>query len=131
MLCRQLPPRAPDAVQRVSGAPLIRGRYTTLLVMLGVGLVLDATMRKFQSHFLNWAEEAGAPSVISRSLSLRSPVPAGVYHRAALRADPLAGTRLQRGSNTFFLLQKSWVLRLRGGRQRYRLRRPLGGIAKS
>ena len=79
--------RAPDAVQavatacpvqRVSGAPLILGRYTTLLVMLCVGLVLDATMRKFQRHFLNWAEEAGAsrvakvatPRVIPRSLSL-------------------------------------------------------------
>ena len=33
--------------------------FAYILVMLGVGLVLDATMRKFQSHFLDWAEESG------------------------------------------------------------------------
>jgi ABC-type nitrate/sulfonate/bicarbonate transport system permease component len=32
--------------------------FAYILVMLGIGLVLDATMRKFQSHFLNWAEES-------------------------------------------------------------------------
>ena len=112
--------RAPDAVQavatacpvqRVSGAPLILGRYTTLLVMLGVGLVLDATMRKFQRHFLNWAEEAGAsrvakvatPRVIPRSLSF-SPVPRPRRSLASGRATrgPGGGDRLQRGSNTLF-----------------------------
>jgi ABC-type nitrate/sulfonate/bicarbonate transport system permease component len=41
--------------QRFFESPMV---FAYILVMLGIGLVLDATMRKFQSHFLNWAEES-------------------------------------------------------------------------
>jgi ABC-type nitrate/sulfonate/bicarbonate transport system permease component len=43
--------------QRFFESPMV---FAYILVMLGIGLVLDATMRKFQSHFLNWAEESSS-----------------------------------------------------------------------
>ena len=43
--------------QRFFESPTV---FAYILVMLAVGLVLDMAMRKFQSHFLNWAEEEGA-----------------------------------------------------------------------
>jgi hypothetical protein len=41
--------------QRFFESPMV---FAYIVVMLCVGLVLDATMRKFQSHFLGWAEES-------------------------------------------------------------------------
>jgi NitT/TauT family transport system permease protein len=42
--------------QRFFESPTV---FAYILVMLGIGLVLDAAMRKFQSYFLGWAEESG------------------------------------------------------------------------
>jgi ABC-type nitrate/sulfonate/bicarbonate transport system permease component len=41
--------------QRFFESPTV---FAYILVMLGIGLVLDAAMRKFQSYFLGWAEES-------------------------------------------------------------------------